>query len=97
MFVVFCRYVGFSQATTPILLIRDPELIKQIGIKDFDHFPEHQALPADGDIDPLWDKNLFGSKGKHNKTFSCNRFYLQIYSCKMEGIAPCDKPNFYQQ
>ncbi|KAF5288530.1 hypothetical protein FQA39_LY15398 [Lamprigera yunnana] len=52
------RYVGFYQFTTPTLIIRDPELIKDITIKDFDSFPNHrQFIPAS--VDPLWGKNLF--------------------------------------
>lgn len=57
------RYFGFSQSTTPVLFIRDPELVKSICIKDFDHFLEHQAFTTDGSVDPLWDRNLFACKG----------------------------------
>lgn len=32
---------------TPAYIIRDPELIKQIGIKDFDHFSDHPKLHTD--------------------------------------------------
>ncbi|KAF5288529.1 hypothetical protein FQA39_LY15397 [Lamprigera yunnana] len=52
------RYVGFYQFMKPMLLIRDPELIKDITIKDFDAFPNHrQFIPTTAD--PLWGKNLF--------------------------------------
>lgn len=61
----FCfRYVGFSQVTSPVLYIKDPELIKQIYIKDSEYFPERQIYSSDDDSDPLWHKNLFSAKGK---------------------------------
>lgn len=48
-------------------MIKDPELIKQICIKDFDHFPEHQSFGSEIKLDPLWDKNLFAANGmQHN-------------------------------
>ncbi|KAJ8916088.1 hypothetical protein NQ315_004454 [Exocentrus adspersus] len=57
------RYSGIYQFFMPTLLIRDPDLIKQITVKDFDHFTDHRSLvPEDGD--PLWSKNLVALKGK---------------------------------
>lgn len=56
------RCVGIYQALQPLLLIKDPELIKQITVKDFDAFPEHQPFAPEG-IDSLWDNNLFAMKG----------------------------------
>lgn len=56
------RYVGYHQFSTPILMIRDPELIKQIAIKDFDVFAEHNAFVPE-EVDPLWANGLFASKG----------------------------------
>ncbi|EEZ99187.1 cytochrome P450 9e2 [Tribolium castaneum] len=57
------RFVGIFQFNTPILLIRDPELIKSIAIKNFDNFVDHYGF-ANDDIDPLWAKNLFASQGE---------------------------------
>lgn len=48
----------------PTLLVRDPELIKQMGVKDFDHFTDH-SITAEN-IDPLLGKNLFSLKGKYS-------------------------------
>lgn len=45
-------------------MIRDPELIKQICIKDFDVFPEHSAIVPE-DVDPVWAHSLFASRGCH--------------------------------
>lgn len=50
------------QLTVPTLIIRDPELIKQVGVKDFDHFVDHRSLISENG-DPLWSKNLFALKG----------------------------------
>ncbi|KAJ3645735.1 hypothetical protein Zmor_023371 [Zophobas morio] len=51
------RYVGIYQFLQPVLILRDPELIKQITVKDFDHFLDHMTL-LDSDTDPLLGKNL---------------------------------------
>ncbi|XP_019875695.2 cytochrome P450 9e2-like isoform X2 [Aethina tumida] len=37
------RYSGCYQFLTPTLLLRDPDLIKQITIKDFDHFMDRRG------------------------------------------------------
>ncbi|XP_017777890.1 PREDICTED: cytochrome P450 9e2-like [Nicrophorus vespilloides] len=57
------RYFGWYQFTTPILMINDVDLIKRIGIKDFDHFHDHPGYSHE-DIDPLWNKNLFAINGE---------------------------------
>nr|AZR39445.1 cytochrome P450 [Agasicles hygrophila] len=57
------RYYGFYQFSTPTLLIKDPELIKQIGVKDFEHFLDHSTFIPEN-ADPLWGKNLFALKGQ---------------------------------
>ncbi|KAL3273877.1 hypothetical protein HHI36_015303 [Cryptolaemus montrouzieri] len=56
------RYTGFYQVSTPILMLRDPELIKEICVKDFEHFLDHRTFLKE-DADPLWNKNLFALKG----------------------------------
>ncbi|KAI4464076.1 cytochrome p450 [Holotrichia oblita] len=55
------RYFGTYQGTVPILTIKDPEIIKQVTVKEFDHFLNHKSIVPDG-IDPLWSKNLFALK-----------------------------------
>lgn len=47
----------------PSLVIKDPNLLKQITVKDFEHFTDHrQLLPAEND--PLWGNNLFALTGQ---------------------------------
>ena len=48
------------------MILRDPKLIKQIGVKDFDHFLDHGSFVGE-DVDPLWSKNLFALKGTNFK------------------------------
>lgn len=59
------RYGGIYQARTPVLLIRDPELIKQILVKDFCYFPGKGNHP-DLKGDPL-SYNLFNLEGEEWK------------------------------
>ncbi|KAH8388331.1 hypothetical protein KR093_004285 [Drosophila rubida] len=58
------KVFGIFEQMSPVLMIRDPELIKQITVKDFDHFVNHPSFfGADGeaphDIDHLFFSSLF--------------------------------------
>nr|UUB32703.1 cytochrome P450 CYP9Z52 [Dendroctonus valens] len=57
------RYSGFYQFSIPTLVIKDPDLLKQITVKDFDHFSDHRTF-VDADVDPLWGGNLFALRGR---------------------------------
>jgi cytochrome P450 family 9 len=55
------RYHGVYQFLLPTLVIKDPDLIKQITVKEFDKLVNRrQAVKADAD--PFWSKNLFASR-----------------------------------
>ncbi|KAJ8973688.1 hypothetical protein NQ317_013393 [Molorchus minor] len=56
------RYSGIYQYFLPTLVVKDPDLIKQVTVKDFDHFTNHNTLIPE-EADPLWAKNLFFFKG----------------------------------
>ncbi|KAK1117082.1 hypothetical protein K0M31_017005 [Melipona bicolor] len=60
------KYVGFFEFDTPVLLIRDLDLVKSIAVKNFHHFPNHR-LASDPDLDPLFSKNLFSLRGERWK------------------------------
>ncbi|KRT84340.1 cytochrome P450, partial [Oryctes borbonicus] len=51
------RYIGMYQGMLPTLLVRDPEIIKQITVKEFDRFLNHRSFIPDS-IEPLWSRNL---------------------------------------
>uniref|UniRef100_A0AAR5PXI1 Cytochrome P450 n=1 Tax=Dendroctonus ponderosae TaxID=77166 RepID=A0AAR5PXI1_DENPD len=57
------RYSGMYQFSIPTLVIKDPELLKQLTVRDFDHFTDHRIL-VDADADPLWSGNLFALTGR---------------------------------
>jgi len=56
------KYVGTMDFATPSILLRDPELIKNIMVKDFEHFPDHHSF-VDESIEPLFGKNVFSLRG----------------------------------
>ncbi|XP_011865323.1 PREDICTED: cytochrome P450 9e2-like [Vollenhovia emeryi] len=56
------KYVGLMDFNTPSVLLRDPELIKDVMVKDFDHFPDHRSF-IDENVEPLFGKNIFALRG----------------------------------
>ncbi|XP_055601238.1 probable cytochrome P450 9f2 [Uranotaenia lowii] len=56
------RFSGFFMFRKPGYLIHDPELIKQITIKDFDHFTDH-ANNITPELDPFLGRSLFFAEG----------------------------------
>ncbi|XP_072749235.1 cytochrome P450 9e2-like [Anoplolepis gracilipes] len=57
------KYVGFFDSTNPVVVIRDPDLIKSIAVKNFESFLDHRAF-IDEANDPLFGKNLFSLRGE---------------------------------
>lgn len=53
-------FIGIYELTYPVFIIRDPELIKQITTKDFEHFLNRQSN-FDEDLDSLLARSLFFS------------------------------------
>uniref|UniRef100_A0A6V7L420 Cytochrome P450 n=1 Tax=Bracon brevicornis TaxID=1563983 RepID=A0A6V7L420_9HYME len=78
------RYVGYYDFARPTILLRDPELIKIVGVKNFDHFVDHRGF-IDPDQDPLFGKVLFSLRGKK---WSEMRHVLSpaFTSSKMKGM-----------
>ncbi|XP_049831913.1 probable cytochrome P450 6a14 [Schistocerca gregaria] len=55
------RYVGIYRKRTPSLLVIDPELIRQVFVKDFDFFMDRERLPFK---EPVLENQLFFMKGE---------------------------------
>ena len=50
-----------------MLILSDPEIIKQVTVKDFDHFIDHRSLfPSADEVNdpPLFSRSLIGLKGQ---------------------------------
>lgn len=58
-----CGVYGMFDFRVPRYVIREPEGIKQIAIKDFDHFEDHATF-TDEKTDSLFGNNLFFMKGE---------------------------------
>lgn len=58
--------VGIFELTHAVFIIRDPDLVKQITVQDFNHFLNHQGN-FDVNIDPLIARSLFFLKNQQWK------------------------------
>ncbi|KMQ91031.1 cytochrome p450 9e2 [Lasius niger] len=56
------KYVGMYDLTRPLIVLRDPELIKSIALKHFDIFMDHRRF-IDETQDPFFGKNLVALSG----------------------------------
>ena len=65
------KYGGVYQFMIPTVLLRDPELIKMVTVKDFEHFLDHQA-PISEEAEPMFGKALFNLKGKQTTAYTVN-------------------------
>ncbi|XP_045464627.1 cytochrome P450 9e2-like [Harmonia axyridis] len=57
------RYYGLYQFSLPTLVIRTPDLIKKLCVKDFEYFLNRRNLTPEG-CDVLFSKNLINLKGQ---------------------------------
>ncbi|KAL6419938.1 hypothetical protein ACFW04_004789 [Cataglyphis niger] len=55
------KYCGFYDFVTPVYVIRDPDLITTITIRNFDNFCDHRNFVNENE--PLINRNLFGLRG----------------------------------
>ncbi|XP_059612488.1 probable cytochrome P450 9f2 [Phlebotomus argentipes] len=64
------KVFGVFDFRTPILVIRDPEMCKNLAIKEFDHFTDHLNIIPD-DFEPMFSSSLFllgGHKWREMRT-----------------------------
>jgi len=73
------KYGGLYQLMQPILLLRDPELIKMVTVRDFEHFVDRQ-VPISEDAEPLFGKALFNLQGEQH--IACTVFLLPLNRSK---------------
>jgi cytochrome P450 family 9 len=83
------KYGGFYHLMNPVLLIRDPELIKMVTVKDFEHFLDRQ-FPISEDAEPLFGKALSNLKGEQLSActvllLAINRHKNLLKQCGLTG------------
>lgn len=54
--------MGLFEVQRPLILVKDPEIIKMVGIKEFDHFHNHRAIITE-ETDPLFGNAIFSLHG----------------------------------
>jgi hypothetical protein len=74
------KYGGVYQLMNPILLLRDPEVIKMVTVKDFEHFLDRQFLIIE-EFERLFGKALFFLQGEQLTARSV--LLLQLNRCKI--------------
>ncbi|PNF31078.1 Cytochrome P450 9e2 [Cryptotermes secundus] len=60
------KYGGVYEFFNPVFVLRDPELIKMVTVKDFEHFLDRRS-PLSEEAEPLFGKGLFNLKGQRWK------------------------------
>ncbi|KAK9299922.1 hypothetical protein QLX08_007225 [Tetragonisca angustula] len=56
------KYVGFYEFLTPVIVLRDLDLIKAVTMKNVEHFPDHRSL-VNTKVDPMLGGMLFMLNG----------------------------------
>uniref|UniRef100_A0A0K8TUK3 unspecific monooxygenase n=1 Tax=Epiphyas postvittana TaxID=65032 RepID=A0A0K8TUK3_EPIPO len=57
------RFVGRYEFMTPYVLIKDPELLKKVTVKDFDYFVD-RSLVINAKVEPLFGRALVGLRSE---------------------------------
>nr|BBE49549.1 cytochrome P450 monooxygenase [Adoxophyes honmai] len=65
------RFVGRYEFMAPFLLIKDPELLKRITVKDFDYFVDRSRV-IDEKIEPLFGRALVGLRSDEWRNMRSN-------------------------
>ena len=87
------RYVGMMDFTNPVAVLRDPELIKETCVKNFDNFLDHRSF-IDENMDPIFGKNVFSLKGdrwKEMRNTLSPSFTAKKMKFMFELIAKCSR------
>ncbi|XP_012541574.2 cytochrome P450 9e2 [Monomorium pharaonis] len=85
------KYNGAVDFFTPAVLLRDPELIREIIVKDFEHFMDHRLF-IDESAEPLFGKNVFALRGdrwKEMRTILSPSFTASKMKFMFELISKC--------
>ncbi|XP_014256245.1 cytochrome P450 6j1-like [Cimex lectularius] len=80
------KIVGFYGLRTPMAVVRDPDIMKDILIKEFNSFPI-TAFEFNKNVDPMMALNPFGLSGDKWKLF--RSFHSQAHTlARLKGMVP---------
>lgn len=72
-------YGAFTIFNKPAVTLVDPKIVKQLVVREFEHFIDHQGFG--NSADPLLDKTLIALKGHEWKgVWMFQQFFYQIFS-----------------
>lgn len=60
------KYGGIFNFNLPVIILRDPDLIKSVTVRDFEYFTDHVNIIKE-EADPLWGKGIFSLQGQRWK------------------------------
>lgn len=86
------KYFGITDCTTPVIMLRDPEVVTQITIKNFDHFANHHGFATDAD--ELFGKSLLELKDdrwKSMRSLLSPVFTASKFKYSFSTISDCAK------
>lgn len=78
------RYIGINMFTSNILLIKDPGLVKEVAIKEFDSFVNHYAFVTE-EVEPVFGRVLLLLQGERWKAMRAT-LSPSFTSSKMRGM-----------
>jgi hypothetical protein len=58
-----CKYGGLFKFSKPLLMVRDPDLIKNVLVRDFTSFHDND-IKINMDTDPMFGRNPFVLRGE---------------------------------
>ncbi|XP_026729522.1 cytochrome P450 9e2-like [Trichoplusia ni] len=88
------KYVAFFDGMKPILLIRDPDLMKMITIKDFNHFVNRKPF-FPKEIEPLLGSSILSLEGDEWRKMR-SRLTVAFSAAKIKGMWPSMRAVSYQ-
>jgi cytochrome P450 family 9 len=56
-------FYGVYEFLTPMIVLRDPELIKRVTVKDFEHFLDRRNIFSE-ETEPFFGKSIFNLNGE---------------------------------
>lgn len=87
------KYVGIFEFLTPVIMIRDLDLIKSITMKNFDQFPDHRPMFCKS-VDPMLGEMLFimdGERWKEHRNMLSPTFTSSKIKTMFVHMSECAK------